>query len=102
MSNMYVIRFDNGKRMASIACDNDRDRKNKYDQAMIWAQGSSKRKVIEAADGRNYIKLVGNNIVELTQKEIDELTSNAKTSKKELLGLLDDVDVKNKIKKIKP
>jgi hypothetical protein len=74
----YVIRFESGKRIATIATDNPIDLKNKKVQAEAWARGDSKRKVIVASDNRNYIKLVSGKIKAMTQAEINKLLEEQK------------------------
>lgn len=69
----YIIRFEKGRRIATIPCDNAQDKKNKEAQANLWAKNKPDRKIMVSTDNRNHIKLVGGKIEKLTQAEIDAL-----------------------------
>ena len=98
----HVIRFEDGRRVCTIPCDNALDKQNKVNQANEWAKGNPLRQVIVSTDNRNYIKLVDGKIVEMTAEEIEATKPiPPKTEKEKLIELLDDTDVMEKIKKIK-
>lgn len=96
----YVIRFEAGKRIVTIPCESEQDKRNKLEQANEWAKGNPTRTVKVADDNRNYIKLVGDTIVPLTEEEIDALQPlKEKTEKERFLELLKDNDIKKALKK---
>lgn len=97
----YVIRFEGGNRIASIACDNIEDMNNKVKQSQIWADSDENRRVVVSSDNRADIKLVNGKIQPLSQEEIDAKKPKIKTAKDDMLELLKDVDIQNVIKGIK-
>ena len=84
----FVIRFENGNRIASIPCDNELDQSNKLAQANDWAKGNGQRKVVVSSDGSANIKLVGSDIVKMTAQEIEAAKPIVKTAKEKLLETL--------------
>ena len=84
----YVIRFEKGKRIVSIPCENPKDEENKVVQAEAWAGDNPDKKVIVSDDGRAHIKLVGGKIKTMTQAEID---ADKPTPPRDLAKEIDDL-----------
>ena len=100
----YIVRFENGNRVSTIACDNAKDRDNKLVQAEVWVKNGVGRVVKVTDKNENYEKLVNDKIVKMSQQEIDDQinANKPKTAKEQFLEMLDDPDVKDKIINLVP
>ena len=98
MAKQYVVRFENGNRVATIACDNDTDLVNKMQQANDWAKAKNGREALVLDDNRADIKLDDGKIKQLTKAEIAKKENKPVTLKEQFLKMLDDEDIKAKIK----
>ncbi len=95
---MFIVRFENGKRIATIPIENKEDRKNKEFQAKLWKGNNPNRVYMITEKNEPYIKLVNGSIKKMTKTEIQK--SKPKTSKEVFIQMLQDQDIKNEIIKI--